>query len=486
MGRTSLLLIIAFNVTFMFMGYRLSNATSTAYEKYCGYMAIEQAGLSLESAANIAISNALLTNPPTKDTTLCTNDTLAHAIFTIQKLLRYNSVGDLDGDSLLLTGTYPITLNGSIQNITCTTGVRVKGNAFAQYVFYSQVESSIQWQTGEICWGRLHTQDNLTCNGTPDFKGKVTAKGKLVLSPKTSVPKFESGPFSYADISIPSKLDDLNKYGATSNGGAYYQGVDTYVQFLNDGEVVVRAATAGTASATAWSYSSTSTGTVSDGKGGPSVPQYKVYPSVSALTSSGVLLVQDAELHVIGVLNGQITLGCVDSQSGSPAKNSGKSSVWIDSSIAYHQLPPSYQYPTNTSTDMLGIVSTNNITVSEYVYNNSSSSKVTQLNGNKYAGATQLDDINPTVTIDASLFCQAKGMGFGSENPGSRDVATLHLVGGIQQDTRQIVGQNGMGFSKDYDWDLNLKNKQPVGYPKTPFVVQNWVDNTSIPADFWK
>jgi hypothetical protein len=133
---------------------------------------------------------------------------------------------------------------------------------------------------------------------------------------------------------------------------------------------------------------------------------------------------------------------------------------------------------------MLGIVATNNITVSQYVYNNSSSSAKVTMNG-KNTSKTELDALDPTVTINASMFCQASGKGFGAENPGSRQVATLHLVGGIQQNTRQIVGQNGYGFSKDYDWDLDLLKYQPKGYPKTTFMVQNWVDNTSIPPQFY-
>ena len=487
MGRTSIMLVLVFNMTFMFMGYRLSTVTSIAYQKYAGYSKIEQVGLALESAGNIAISNALLTTDPiANDTILCSNDTLAGITFTIDRRKMTNAIGAKDGDSIIITGQCPININGTTYTITCNTGIRIRGNSFSQFVFYSQVENGIQWINGEICWGRLHTQDKLTISGSgsditkwPDFKGKVTTKGGVT----SSKANFEQG-CTYADVSVPTKLDDLNTYGQTGNGGAYYQGVDTYVQFMKDGEVVVRAATAGTASATAWSYSSAQASTtVSDGKGGPSVPEYKVYSSVAALASSGVLLVQDAELHITGVLNGQITLGCVDSQSGSPPVNSGKSSVWIDSTIAYHQAPPSYQYQNNVSSDMLGIVATNNITVSQYVYNNSSSSKVT-MNGTS-TSKTELDVLDPTVTINASMFCQASGKGFGAENPGSRQVATLHLVGGIQQNTRQIVGQNGYGFSKDYDWDLNLLNYQPKGYPKTTFMVQNWVDNTSIPPQFY-
>jgi hypothetical protein len=61
MGRTSLMLVIAFNVIFMAMGFRLSDASSSAYQKYSAYAVLEQASLAVESGANIAISDAFFT-----------------------------------------------------------------------------------------------------------------------------------------------------------------------------------------------------------------------------------------------------------------------------------------------------------------------------------------------------------------------------------------------------------------------------------------
>jgi len=485
MGRTSILMIIVFNMTFMFMGYRLSTASAKAYEKYCSYTDIEQAGLALESAANIAISNALLSPSPTQDTTLCTNDAFGKARFTIRRILKYDGTAR-DGDSIVITGGYPLTnsidlLTLQIDSIRCRTSVRVKGNAFAQYVFYSVNEQSINWMDGEICRGRLHTQDYLYINGHPEFVGKVTTKkGVKIIS---GSPTYDNGE-SYADISIPTKLDDLNKYGAVTAGGKFYDGLDVYVEFLTDGSVTVRTAPANTGTstlpacttkaATVWGYTTNSTLVTSSYSGGTPSPKCTTYASVAALTSSGVLLVENGELHVKGTLNGQITLGCVDTSKvvSGVLTNSGLSSVWIDGSITYNQLPPCSQYPSRTSDDMLGIVATNSIMVSQYANHDNSKSELAN------------------VTIDASMFSQTGG--FGAENyTGRGNDGVLTIVGGIQQKTRNAVGTNSgsssqTGFRKDYDWDNNLLSFQPKGYPKTPFVVQSWVDNTTIPDSFWK
>jgi hypothetical protein len=462
MGRTSLLLVIGFNLTFMLMGFRLSAVTSAAYEKYCSYADIEQAGLILESAANIAISNALLTTSPTADTTLCTNDSLARGTYTIRRLLKFTN-GTRDGDSLVIIGMYPFY--GSTTGIVCTTSVRVRGNAFSQYVFYSESEqigsTKIYWMNGEVCRGRLHTQDNLYIDGNPDFKGKVTTKGNVTI--KSGTPNFEQG-HTKADIAIPTKLDDFTTLGGGGGSHAVYNTVDTYVQFLSTGQVVVRAAAVGTDPTTVWGYTSATSGSV----GSPSVPKYAVYASVDALTTTGVLLVKDAALHLKGKLDGKITVGAVDVTSGS-----GKSSVWLDSSVVYKDAPPCSQFPSRSSNDLLGIISTNNIMVSDVSYNNNST------NG---------------ITINASMFCQ-KG-GFGAENYDDRrnrgstgqklSSGVLHLVGGVQQHQRLPVGQSPSGFTKDYDFDNNLLTQCPKGYPKTPFVVDSWVDNTSIPDNFWR
>ena len=117
---------------------------------------------------------------------------------------------------------------------------------------------------------------------------------------------------------------------------------------------------------------------------------------------------------------------------------------------------------------MLGIIATNDIMVSQYNDHKSTSGEL------------------KNVTIDASMFSQTGG--FGAENYNGRPSdGTLHIVGGIQQKDRNAVGTNAgaTGFIKNYDWDNNLLTSQPKGYPKTPFTIQSWVDNTTIPTSFW-
>jgi hypothetical protein len=181
-----------------------------------------------------------------------------------------------------------------------------------------------------------------------------------------------------------------------------------------------------------------------------------VYNSVSSLTSNGVVLVNNGDLHIKGTLNGRITLGCT-----------GTGKVYIDSSVVYAIDPKSVSPRCD---DMLGIVADNDIIITE--------------NSN---------NTNPAigVTINASLFSRTGGLQ--AQNYDSRDVSgKLKIVGGIQQKNRDPVGTFSgghivTGFQKDYDFDKRLQTDAPVGYPALQkFIVLNWYERTNFPADYFE
>jgi hypothetical protein len=482
MGRTSLMLIIAFNITFVAMGFGLSRITSWAYDKYCGYADIEQSQLTAESCANIAISAALLDTPRITVQNRCSSTAMfgkSGTSFTVNQYPTFDGVGVQNGESLMVVGSIPLPSAIKLDyppdldpHLICTTLVKVQGNSFSQYVFYSVSENGVSWTAGDTCRGKLHTQDQLNCIGSngppktgPDFKGFVTTK--LGVKVSSGQPNFEQQ-YGVADISLPTELTDLNKWGKTENGGRFINKLDTYVLFKSDGTITVRTEPPGTAQSgtTCWNESSTAMNAPPNN----TIPKCTTYASTSALAASGVVLVQNAALHVEGVLDGRITLGCVDTLNASKQK-SNLSQVFIDNSITYKDAPPCTRVPSRSSTDMLGIVATNNITVSQYV-NHDGVAKVS------------LNNVN----LNASMFSQTGS--FTAENYSGRgDCGKLTLVGGLQQNIRGAVGQPGTpfnGFLKDYDWDNNLQNGSPIGYPTTKFLIKSWVDRTTIPEGFWK
>lgn len=443
------------------MGSRLSKISTSAYDKYISYADIEQAAFAAESFANIIISKARMDTSGVVDSTNVIS--FKGGTYTIAKTaLNSNLIG------LTIKGT-------SASGVKCTTWVTVGRACFSTYAMYSQSEqingTPIYWITGDTCRGPLHTQDFLNVSGNPVFLGMVTTKKGVNKMNSSDNPQFNGGYKLGVDVSLPSQLVDVATLGRNGGASSNYKGVDTYVQFLPSGQIVVRAATIGTSAATAWAYSSSTTGTVSNG--GAAVPKYQVFNSVAALTSTQVFLVEGATLHVKGVLDGRITLGAIDGQKANGTYYAaGSSKVLLDSSIVCKDEPPSYQHPDNVSNDMLGIVADNDIHISVDAENN----KSPQPQG---------------MTIHASMLSRTGG--FGADNYDTRDIGgKVKLIGGIQQNSRDPVGtfSGGVinhGFQKDYDYDRRLVTESPAGYPPvTNYLVQNYFDQTTIPDKFWE
>ena len=474
MGRTSLMLVIAFNVIFMAMGFRLSNASSSAYLKYSGYAALEQASLAVESGANIAISDAFFGAPTAIPTTTAFDfPSAGQGTIQITKTPLFDAVGVLIGDSLTISGSRNIP-NGTLTDdqVKSQTSIRVQGNSFSQYVMYSVTENigpnPIYWMTGEVCRGPLHTQDNLYVNGNPTFADKVTIYKKLTKEPG-SVPNFMLGYTEGVNITLPSDLTDLKNLGAAGVSNQYVN-VKVFVQFNSNGSVTVRTAT-GTQDG--WAKTPASPAVV---VGSRTYPACATYSSVSALTSTGVLVVNNSELHVKGRLDGRITLGAVGSGS----------IVMLDSSVVYKDRPPTSLYPTNVSNDLLGIICENDIRVTDTYHPSTSSGPSSPPN---YTPANNNNNNSALgVNIDASMFSLTGG--FGSERYDTRgDCGYVRISGGIQQQGRDPVGQISShldGFRKDYAFDTRLYTDRPIGYPTTPFLVQSWRDSTKIPDSFWQ
>jgi hypothetical protein len=447
------------------MGSRLSSISTSAYDKYISYADIEQTAFATESFANIAISQARMDTGAVVDSTNVIS--FQNGTYTIAK-------SALNNNRVLLT------IRGeSATGVKDTTWITVGMASFSAYAMYSQSElingTPIYWMTGDTCRGPLHTQDYLYVSGSPVFTGMVTTVKGVKKKNSSDDPQFPGGYKEGAGVSLvlPSELKDVATLGrgATTSTGILtdYRGVDTYVQFLSNGQIVVRADLKGTDPSDVWGYTSSTTGTVSNG--GNAVPRYQVFNSVAELTSTQVFLVEGATLHVKGVLDGRITLGAIDGKKlNGTSYAAGSSKVFIDSSIVYKDEPPSNANSDNVSDDMLGIVADNDIHISEHAEDNASGPH--------------------GINLHASILSRAGG--FGAENYNGRDVGgKLHLIGGIQQKARDPVGtfSNGVinhGFQKDYDYDTRLVTQSPAGYPPVAnYLVQNYIDNTTIPDSFW-
>ncbi len=408
MGRTSLLLVIGFNMIFATMGYNLSRVSVNAYQNYIDYYNKSVSHQIAASAANIAASQICFTpNWRTGYSNVAYNGGTYSVTAT-----------DVSGGTqikVVATATY----DGVTTQITLLLGL----TKFSKFAYYSQIEGSINWITGDTVWGPFHTQQKLTVNGNPVFYGKVTAKNGLSKT-SSSYPQFFGGFQSGVDIKLPVDLTQIK--GFAQSGGAYFNNTDIYLNFNNDGTVTYRQGS--------WT----------------AVPATTI--AITSLAPNGVLVVDNANLHIKGTVKGQMTIAALGSSGAS------KGNVWIDSSVAYNTNPMSNP----TSTDMLGIVCDNNVEITDNTNND-----------------------NPAVgvTLQASILCRSGGLT--ADNYNHRPFSgTLSLLGGVQQYQRGPVGtfdsQTGListGFQKNYRYDNRLLIGSPPLYPTTgTYEVLSWFE----------
>jgi len=417
MGRTSLIMVMGFNIMFAAMGYTISNVAEWGYKNYVGYYERTVAREIAESAVNMAV-NEIDMSPNYRTT--WSNVPFMGGVY---------SVSYVNADS----GRFRVCVMARWDSVTYTDTLLMGLKKFSDFAYFSNLEGGINWATGDTIFGPFHTQDKMTINGHPVFEGYTTAKKGYKNANGSSSPTFLGGYKSGVDIPLPTDFSNL--VGVAQAAGASISNKDVYIRFNANGTA--------TYSLNSWAGTPTT------------VP-------ISTLAPTGVFAVSGGNLHLKGVLSGQLTVSAV--QNGV----SGKGNVYFDSSLVYNNDP--LKNPNTTSTDMLGIVCDNDAIVSDNSNNDN------PLNG---------------VNIEASILSRTGGLT--AQNYTSRPVSgMLTLLGGIQQYQRGGVGtlnNNGgiaTGFNKSYHYDDRLRVSSPPQYPTTgSFQVLSWYEGVVNSNWFW-
>lgn len=406
MGRSSIIMVIGFNVVFAAIGFNLSKTATDAYDNYVDYYNRTVARHIATSAANMAATQVTF-NPNWRTGYPATNFGGGSYTATV-----------VDADS----GRIQLTVNATYNNKTATAVILLGLTKFSKFAYYSNIEGSIYWITGDTVFGPFHTQQKINVSGSPVFVGKASSKNGIYKNPPSSTPKFLGGYQSGVNINLPNDFSALKSYAQA--GGRYVDGQDMYLRFNEDGTVTYR-------------------------YGSWTAPPAYTEP-ISTFAPNGVLMVDNANLHIKGKVNGRLTVSATGSS------GAAKGNVWVDSSVAYNKNPQ----VDPTSTDMLGIVCDNNVIIADNANNN---------------------DPTKGVTIHASILSRSGGLG--AENHNNRPVAgTLTLLGGVQQYQRGAVGTfSGStithGFQKNYRYDDRLMVDSPPLYPTTgSYEVLSWYE----------
>jgi hypothetical protein len=409
MGRSALLLVIGFSMIFLYRGESLSRASVDAFSNAISYYENSNRHNIAVAAANFACAQFF-------------QDSTWRAGY---KNVSYGG-GTFNVYAQSVAGTNPqqvkITATGFYQNDSENIIVVLEPSSFAKFAYFSNNEpNNIYWTTGDTVYGPYHSNTSIYVDGSPVFWGKATSNQQWTGKTKSAKPIFNGG-YSKG-VTIPFNNDLSSVTTAASSGGKVFNTTsNVYFTFNSDGTLTYKVGSAGTSH----------TISLKD-----SVP-------------NGVIAVTGGNAYVQGILNGQATVAAI---AGSGNTNG---QIFLDGNIQYNKDP---RY--TTSTDMMGLVASNNILISEK-----------KRDGTLNDG----DEI-----VQASIF--SKNGGFGAENYDTRaDAGYIRLLGGIEMNTRQAVGTYGgyggsTGFQKSYMYDNRLMSTYPPAFPNTgSFEVLSWFE----------
>jgi len=361
MGRSSLLMVMGFNIVFAVMGFNLSKSATDAYDNYVSYYNRSVARQIASSAANMA-ATAVTFTPNWRDG--YSNVDFGGGRFTC-------IMADLD------SGRIKATVNSHYNGVDYTAEIVLGLSKFSKFAYYSYDENGIYFINGDTVWGPIHTQSKLYVAGNspgPTFMGKATSKLGIQKQTASAKPNFLGGYQSGVDINLPTDLSNMR--GIAQAGGRYFSKKNLFMEFHSNGTVTWRDGS--------WTAAATT-------------------ESISTFAPNGVMVADSANIRVKGVLDGQLTITALRGATGT-----GK--VYFDSSVVYKDNPMN-----GPSDDMLGIVADDSLVITNNANNNNPANGVkihaTMLSKDQGLGAEQYNNrpIAGTLTILGGIQQKERG-----------------------------------------------------------------------------
>ncbi len=417
-GKAVLFLVVGFSMIFLVIGKNFGRITIDAAKNYSDSYSKSVSKNIAESGANLAVSQIY-------------NDPLWTTGYDNINFLE----GKLNVDVSIINSVLNIrmvTSTGIYMGDTSTVQVTLSLTYFSKFGYYSENENGIWWATGDTVNGPIHTEDYLNVDGHPVFNpgknGYVSTQLGLNKADWSSSPiLLNNATIRTGDtLSMPANGVSTVENTAASGGYVFSGHNDVYIVFQND----YLKYSFGGKHAT-WTTIKTST-----------------------LAPNGTIVADNADLHIQGVVQGQVTIAATGTNTrwGSSGGN-----IYLDGDIVYSSDPRSH----SKSTDLLGIVAQNNVLVTDNSAND---------NG---------------INIDAAIYAEN---GFGAENYNTRPPSgTINLYGGITEKNREAVGVISTdwrgnktishGFNKSYNYDPRLMSLVPPNFPHSnSYQIVSWYE----------
>jgi hypothetical protein len=321
---------------------------------------------------------------------------------------------------------------GVLTDLNDTVEVLLQPSSFAKFSVYINNMSGVAWTTGDTVWGPCHIEGTMNVSGKPVFYGKVTTKNgtnPASLPSGGTAPKFLGGYQSGVSVPMPTSFSQLQT-DATSGGKIFTppgspSGTYEVRMVLNaDGTV-----------------------TYKEYKGATMLSN--VTTPLTTLAPNGVILVNGGNLRVHGTLNGQATIGALG--------GSGIGNVYIDGDVLLNHNP----LTDPSSTDMLGIVADNNVSI-------------------PLPTGFPTTPAPTNVNIQASVFCRA-GTFTAEQNSSMGVLGSVKVLGSLVTNTVGAFsttdgsGNIIYGYKNNFRFDDRLLVGAPPKYPNTNlFEVLSW------------
>jgi len=334
-------------------------------------------------------------------------------------------IDPVDANANTYIKQYDIFSTGNDGTVARQIQIRVQMTTFGKYAYLTGSEGygRIWFTTGDVIEGSLHSNDQISIQGSPTFLGKVTSAYTSFYEGSPYDPTFKKGyQLGVPQITFPTFQDVNDNYWAVNDDpppliiDARFS-KHASIQFNADGTI--------TYNVWHWHWGS---------------KIYDIHNATANLSDlNGVIFIQ-GDVQIKGTVNGQVTVITTDD-------------IMITDDILYADANVQGE-PNPGCNDVLGLISSKDIIVANTAANRNN------------------------VVIDAAIL--ALGNSFTVQNYDSGYFrGTLTIWGSLSQKVRGPVGTFGRfgqtGYQKDYHYDTRFETIVPPYYPTTGgYEVSSW------------
>jgi len=306
-------MVLGFTTALLMIGSNISKVSNSAMENYTAYnnsaIAHTIAGAGMNLASRAIFENRLWR-------TGFSNKNFSGGVVNV-------TVEDV-GSNNRVKMTSTAVFSGTTRVVACV----LQPSTFSRYTYYSVSDMSGFWVGGDTIWGPFHCNNTLnvayTNGGSPVFMQRATSLNGI-WNYNNAHPVFKGGYDSGVNVQLPGGFDTLKH--AAQTGGKWLQmagNQPVFIEFLANGDVKWRI----------------------DGNDDWTGGGWTTEP-LTSFAPNGAVWVNENNLHIKGVLNGKVTVGC-------------RKTCWIDGDITY-AADPRVGY----SDDMLGLCAEERLYISD-------------------------------------------------------------------------------------------------------------------------